>query len=181
MSTSSWNVWKLCKGTVNLFVDDFIYIFIEVRLKLANHSSNWYCIIIRFLCHRLVFLKESITIFSFTVERTMSTTIWQLFSSTLRYSHYLALIFFSLHTSFSTCVFLWCVTAKQPCSFDVPNVASCECVNYNYVLQDDAIRNLFSAKTGREFSAQSLLSFLVSYELLCDYALIQAILFCIAT
>jgi hypothetical protein len=37
------------------------------------------------------------------------------------------------------------------------------------VLQDDAIRNLFSAKTFHEYSAKSLITFLVPFSSVCIY------------
>lgn len=81
---------------------------------------------------------------SSTAVRTRNTMILRLSSSILR--------FFG---SFEICPFLW----------NASRLASLYFNRFILLSQDDAIRNLFSAKTIHEFSTQSLLTFLV---LLCE-------------
>lgn len=89
-------------------------------------------------CHTLVANHRS----SFA-RRTTNTMILLQFSSILR-SFLLEYNFFFQ--------FLRCFTSKPGYFIELFLLL---------LLQDDAIRNLFSAKTMREFSAQSLLTFLV--------------------
>ena len=93
------------------------------------------------LSHVLILI---FSIFSFIAARIMNTMTLQLYSSILRFFFIfgnLILSFTWLHQHGASMVSVYW--------------------NLSLLVQDDAIRNLFSAKTIHEYSAQSLLTFLV--------------------